>query len=132
MFTYEDGGTSVRNRVRLLIGDTTEAEALFSDAELDDMVTRETSVDATAALACETLAIRFARQFDFSADGSSFHASQKSAAYKILGRQFRARARGTTVVMPQRVDGYSQTIPSDQATQINLAPTDELSGRDSW
>ena len=102
--------------MRLEIGDVDEARALFEDAELDDLIVQETDVYPTAARACEILAARFARDFDFTADGASFRKSSVSAMYQKLGKRLRARGRGTTVVMPQRVDGYSQTTPSDDVT----------------
>lgn len=116
-WTYTQGSTTVRNRVRLEIGDTDEARALFSDEELDDLIVQETSVYATAARACESLSVRFARDFDFSADGASFRKSSVGQMYAQMAKRLRARARGTTTVMPQRVDGYSQTTPSDDVTR---------------
>ena len=71
-FTYTKGSTANRDRVRLEIGDTDEDRALFEDAELDDLLVQEGSVLLAAAHACEALAVRFARDFDFTADGASF------------------------------------------------------------
>ena len=116
-FTYTAGATANRDRVRLAIGDTDRDRALFEDAELDDIIVQEVSVDNSAALACEILATRFARDYDFTADGSSFRKSSVSAMYSKMARRLRARGRGTTVVMPQRVDGFSQTTPSDDVTR---------------
>ena len=72
-FTYTAGSTAERDRVRLEIGDTDADRVLFQDAELDDFLTQEgESILGSAARACETLAVRFARDFTFSSDGSNF------------------------------------------------------------
>ena len=125
-FTYTEGSTTTRNRVRLAIGDTDRDRALFSDEELDDVIVQETTVNSSAALACEILATRFARDYDFTADGSTFRKSSMSEMYSKMARRLRARGRGTVVVMPQRVDGYSQTTPSDDVTSTTVTGSGEL------
>ena len=122
-FSYVAGSTATRDRVRLTIGDTDVDRALFEDAELDDIIVVEVSVNSSAAQACEILATRFARDYDFTADGSSFRKSSVSQMYSKMARRLRARGRGTTVVMPQRVDGYSQTTPSDDVTRTATNPS---------
>lgn len=120
-WTYTQGSTTVRNRVRLEIGDTDSDRALFSDEELDDIIVQETNVYPSAARACEILAVRFSRDFNFSADGASFQKGSVAQMYRDMAKRLRARARGTTVVMPQRVDGYSQTTPSHDVTRTRAS-----------
>jgi len=36
--------------------------------------------------------------------------------YQAMARRLRARGHGVTVVVPRRVDGYSQTTPSDDVS----------------
>ena len=115
-FTYTAGSTADRDRVRLEIGDTDADRILYQDAELDDILVQEGSVMGAAARACETLAVKFARDFDFTADGSQFKKSQVAAMYEKMAKRLRARARGTTTVMPERHDAYSDDIKSDEAT----------------
>jgi hypothetical protein len=117
-WTYSQGSTADRNRVRLEIGDTEELVALFSDEELDDFIEQDGSFLGAAAHACEQLATRFARDFTFSADGSKFEKGQRSAAYAVRARALRDRAGGDTIV-PTRVDGYSDTIASDEVLNDN-------------
>jgi hypothetical protein len=113
-FTYTAGSTADRNRLRLLIGDTDATRKLFEDEELDDILTQEgDSINGSAALACETLAIRFARDFDFTADGATFRKSKVSEQFEKMARKFRSRARGSTVVPARPTDGYSDDIDSD-------------------
>jgi len=120
-FTYTAGSTADRDRIRLEIGDTDSDRVLFEDAELDDFLTQEgDSVMGSAARACEVLAVRFARDFTFSADGGSFQKSNVTQMYQKLARRLRNRARGATVVMPRRKDGYSVYTDSDEVTGLNI------------
>lgn len=113
-FSYTKGSTATRDRVRLNIGDTDENTALFDDAELDDIIVQETSENASTARCAEILALRFARQYDFSADGSSFDRSQMSERYDKLAKEYRAKSDGVTVTQIIRKDGYSDDIRSDE------------------
>jgi hypothetical protein len=65
-FTYSgDPTTSTRNKVRFLINDTVTADALFSDEELDYLITEwGTNVYEICRAACETLVSRFSRLAD--------------------------------------------------------------------
>ena len=120
-FSYTQGSTADRDRVRLEIGDTDSSRALFQDAELDDFLTQEgDSVMGSAARACEVLAVRFARDYSFSADGGSFQKNQVTMVYQKLARRLRNRARGTTVIVPRRKDGYSVYTDSDEVTGLNI------------
>ena len=107
-FSYTAGSTADRDRVRLEIGDTDEDRILFQDAELDDFLSQEgNSILGSAARACETLAIRFARDFTFTADGASFQKGNVTQMFMNQAKRLRRQARATTTVMPRRVDGYS-------------------------
>lgn len=115
-FTYTPGSTTDLNRVRLALGDTDSARALFTDDELSDFLVQETSINGACAAACEALSVRFARDYTFSADGASFNKDTISQKYAQLAVRFRAKATGTQTVVPQRKDGYSDDIGSDEAT----------------
>ena len=120
-FTYSAGSNSGRDRVRLEIGDTDSDRALFQDADLDDFLSQEgNSILGTAARACETLAVRFARDFSFSADGASFQKGNITQMYMAQAKRLRRQARATTTVMPRRVDGYSVYTDSDEVTGLNI------------
>jgi hypothetical protein len=120
--TYTAGSTANRDRLRLLIGDAPvggggfkgDENADFQDSELDDILVQESdNLNLSGALALEILASRKARDFDFTADGSSFKKSSVPAMLMKRARQLRMRGRGVSVVMPQRVDGYSSDVASD-------------------
>ena len=120
-FSYTAGSSADRDRVRLEIGDTDSDRALFQDAELDDFLSQEgNSIYGASARACETLAVKFARDFTFSADGASFQKGSVTQMYMAQAKRLRRRADATTVVMPRRVDGYSVYTDSDEVTGLNI------------
>jgi hypothetical protein len=114
-FTYTAGSTANLDRVRLEIGDTDEDRSLFTDEEINDLIVQEGAVYSSAARACEILAVRFARDFNFTADGASFQKASVAQMYATLAKRLRARGRGTTVVQTRRKDAYSDDINSDTA-----------------
>lgn len=106
--------TSTRDKLRLQIGDTESDSYLFTDDELDYFLTeRADNVLLAAADACESLARRFARRFDFESDNQSFKRSQMSKQYAALAADLRSRASGVTSVPSTRIDGYSQDIDTE-------------------
>ena len=120
-FTYTAGNTADRDRVRLEIGDIDSDRALFQDAELDDFLSQEgDSVLKASARSCETLAVRFARDFSFSADGANFQKGSITQMYMNQAKRLRRKAQGTTTVMPRRKDGYSVYTDSDEVTGLNI------------
>tara|TARA_R110000824_G_scaffold173671_2_gene351792 strand:- start:296 stop:706 length:411 start_codon:yes stop_codon:yes gene_type:complete len=120
-FSYTPGSTADRDRVRLEIGDTDESRVLFQDAELDDFISQEgNSILGASARACETLAVKFARDFTFSADGASFQKGSVTQMFMAQAKRLRRQARATTTVMPRRVDGYSVYTDSDEVTGLNI------------
>ena len=120
-FSYTAGSTAARDRVRLEIGDTDSDRALFQDAEIDDFLTQEGDhVLKAAARACETLAVRVARDFSFSADGASFQKAQVAQMFMAQAKRLRRKASGTPTVMPRRKDGYSVYTDSDEVTGLNI------------
>ena len=120
-FSYTAGSTADRDRVRLEIGDTDESRVLFQDAELADFISQEgNSILGAAARACETLAVKFARDFTFSADGASFQKGNVTQMFMAQAKRLRRQARATTTVMPRRVDGYSVYTDSDEVTGLNI------------
>ena len=119
-FSSPAGSTAARDSVRLEIGDTDEARVLFQDGELDDFLSQEgNSILGSAARACETLAVRFARDFTFSADGASFQKGIITQMYMAQAKRLRRQSRGASVKMPRRVDGYSVYTDSDEVSGLN-------------
>lgn len=103
------------SQVRLEVGDTDEDAALFDDAELEVYIDRHpASVQLAAAAACEQLARRYGRAYDFETDGQSFKRSQMSKQYAQLARDLRQRETGIVSHPTTKVDGYSDDVPFDQ------------------
>lgn len=119
-FTYDTSDlTTALAKVRLEIGDTTSATALFQDEEINlKLADRSDNVLLTAADLCDILARRFAREFDFTTDGQSFRRSQKSSMYAEMAASLRSRASGVASVTTTRVDGYSDDIDNESVDQV--------------
>lgn len=101
------------DQFRLLIGDTDSTRQLFNDVEAQWFIDqRPGNVLLAAADACDSLATRFARDYDFSTDGQSFRRSSVAIRYETRARELRARAPGSglSTVSVTRVDGYSDDI----------------------
>ena len=106
--------TATRDKLRLLIGDTDSTQVLFQDDELDYFLSERTDVVLLAAAdACDALATRFARDYDFETDSQSFKRSQQSKAYREMAASLRARASGITTLVTTRVDGFSDDVDAD-------------------
>lgn len=110
-FTYDGTPSTVLEKVRLEIGDTDPTSALFTDEELNVWITnRADNIYLAAADACEAAARKFARAYDFTTDGQSFHRSQMTKSYMDLAKDLRQRAGGVVTVEVTKVDGYSDDI----------------------
>lgn len=118
--------TSSRDKLRLQIGDTDADSYLLTDDELDYFLSeRADNVLLAAADVCESLARRFARQFDFESDNQKFARSQMSKQYAAMAVDLRSRASGVTSVPSTRIDGYSQDI----STEDVLTTSENARGR---
>ena len=114
------------DKFRLELGDIDATAPLFNDDEAGYFIAaRPGSVLLAVADACESLARRFAREFDFDAPNEkSFKRSQKAEAYRKMAAELRDRAKiedggGLTVLTMTRVDGYSDDLSTrDGAGQV--------------
>jgi hypothetical protein len=111
--------TTARDEVRFELGDVQAANPLFNDDELDYLLGQHAdNVLLTAAHACDILATRFARGFEFSdGDDRTFKPGERVAHYRTMARDLRERAStaasgGLAVIETTRVDGYSDDLSS--------------------
>lgn len=115
--------TTARDKVRLLIGDTDEDSALFTDDELDYFLSERADQPMLAAAdACDALARRFARKPDFTTDNQAFKWSHVAKQYADLAVSLRARAGGISTASTTRIDGYSQDIDSHSVLEADTSP----------
>lgn len=111
--------------VRLEIGDRDVSNPLFTDDEIEYFLgNRNDDVHLAAADACESLARRFAREYDFSTDGQSFKRGTRSRMYADLAKQLRERVGGLGEAKQVKVDGYSQEIDNDDTSSTLAEPAD--------
>ena len=97
-FTYSgDPTTSLRNKVRFLLNDTLSTDALFSDEELDYLISEwGTDVYEICRAGAEVLASKFTRLADSSSKSVgdlsiSLNYGKKAAEYRELANSFLAR-----------------------------------------
>jgi len=84
-----DPRNSVRDRVRVLIGDTNPAQPLLEDEVIDWLIERERNELLAAAKAAEAIAARFAREADISVGDLSVKYSNLAAQYLELAASLR-------------------------------------------
>ncbi len=126
-FTYAKDSSDL-SLLRVKVGDIDDSRALFDDAEMNVFLTEESSVTLAAAEACDVLATRFARDYDFMADGASFKKGSVSAQYARRARVLRRQGQGTTSSPIIRQDGYSQDVKSNAASDTNQSGSFDRSG----
>ncbi len=102
--------TTNLDRVRLLCGDTSSADPILSDDEVNFFISSRQITDATtggtlvnlpaAAADCAgAIAAEYARDFNFAEDGQRFDRSQKFGHFIALEMRLRTRAGGYAAPM---------------------------------
>jgi hypothetical protein len=87
------------DKLRLEIGDLASADQLYTDDQLTYFLDSYGSVLGAAAAACDALAARFARDFDFQWKDQKFSRSQMSRAFAQQAAAIRARSDATPSVL---------------------------------
>jgi hypothetical protein len=121
-FTYLGTLATNRDRVRFHVGDVTEdggprpADANFSDAEIDQVITDEGTWQRAVASCFERLAAEWTRYPTFRADGLALNRTDIAKGYRADAELWRKRYGAA---MPIRVagqitkDAYSDDVASD-------------------
>lgn len=108
---------STRDQVRLQIGDNDSTAFLLTDAEVDQFLERHSDqVLPAAADACDALAARFARDFDFKWKDGEFKKGSRADRYATMAKELRARAgvaQPASSMPVTRVDGYSEDLSTE-------------------
>ena len=91
--TYVSPDDSEKDEVRFLIGDTSVASALLQDEEIEYLIDKwkpvHGSMEYVASVAAESIAAKFAREANYSADGVSISLAQLGAQFQALAAQLR-------------------------------------------
>ena len=125
-FTYSgDPSTSVRNYVRFLINDTDSTNALFSDEELNYVISEWSNDAYEAARECaEILIARFAREADSTSKSVgdisvSESYAQKIAHYKELAHSILMRKMRKSPPRPWANSEYLKSTDDRNVTDFN-------------
>ena len=117
-----DPSASDKDAVRFLVGDTDPEDPLVQDAEIVYAISVGGSPEIAAAVTCESLAARFAREADVKQGSSSETASQRFSHYQDKANQLRLLA--TLDALPRFGGQYKsekETFDSDtDAIQPNF------------
>jgi hypothetical protein len=133
-----DPGSSDRDAVRFLVGDTDISDQQLSDEEIDYLLVREGSVNGAALAAARTLVAKYARLVDKSVGDLSISYSQRRDAYAALiadlTRQQAVRVAGPVVggisrtrkrVVDQDADRVEPSFRRDQFSYPGTADSDD-------
>lgn len=110
-WTYVSPANSPKDEVRFLIGDTDTADQLLQDEEIQFLLDTWLTVHGTtfyvAAIACETIAAKLAREISYSADGVSVSLSELQQKFLAQAERLRAQHRELLVGGSPDVGGIS-------------------------
>lgn len=94
MFSYTANPTNVPvDAVRLLVGDVDESEPQLQDEEINFLITTwadKNTIYYAASMAAETIAARYAREINISADSQSLSAGDLQEKYLSLAQRLMA------------------------------------------
>tara|TARA_R110000824_G_scaffold237140_1_gene425937 strand:- start:3298 stop:3732 length:435 start_codon:yes stop_codon:yes gene_type:complete len=114
--------TNKKDQVRLMIGDTTAADPLLQDEEIELYLLQNTDeVIPTAIECCEAIAAEFSRQADTTNGALSIKCSQRAKAYLILADRIRDKLAnygeifvgGATLADVNNLDDDSSLVQPD-------------------
>lgn len=108
--------TTDLDKIRLEVGDTDPARQLLTDDELNYFLSEHDTALLAAAAACDSLATRFARDYDVKWQGAGMSArgeysrSQMAAAFAERAKDLRQRAddQADFDIAPMGVDTFSR------------------------
>lgn len=107
-FTYSgDPSASSRDAVRFLLGDTVEAQAVFSDEEIAWALTQNANVYFAAAVIADSAVAQFSggnesdvKTKTVGALSISYGSKEKAEEYRALGRSLRVRGAINSEIRP--------------------------------
>ena len=127
-FTYLGTLATDRDKARFYLRDVTEdsgprpADANFSDAETDGLITVEGSWQRAVAAGFEALAAEWRRHPSFTADGLRLDRSDIADGFAEQAKEWRKKygtsAGGVGYVAVLRVDGYSDDVDNLEVDEV--------------
>ena len=107
-FTYSATNISTDlAKVRLQISDTVSSDALLTDEEIAYAISDEPNLVAAAARCAEIILSKFARDFNWTADGTTIDKVARTKLYKEMADDLRGRSsRGISSLNTRNDDGW--------------------------
>lgn len=103
-------------KVRREIADVNEDDQFLQDEEIEAALAEESTVLLAAARCCDWISRTFARDFDFTADGTQIIKSERAKQYRELANDLRSRdavvqsgTGGIGVIQTRNIDGFQPT-----------------------
>lgn len=122
--TYTDPSASDKDAVRFLLGDTDPNKALLQDGEIEWLISKwkpiYNTTEYVASVAADTIAARFAREANYSADGVSIGLASLAQQFRDLAVSLRSQHKNLLVGGSPDVGGIT---PGEQ-TDADIAPFD--------
>jgi hypothetical protein len=115
-FTWvEDAAiTTDLQKVRIELGDTDATDQLLQDEEINYFLGDTSTVLMAAARAADAIARKFARDFNWEADGQRVAKGDRAKEYRTLAQDLRKRsAGGITVAQTRHDDGWQRNLGVD-------------------
>jgi len=107
-FTYSgDPANSTRDAVRFMVQDTDQADYFLENAEIDWLISEESTTKAAAARAAKAIATQFARLADTDIESVSVKYSQKQRQYLQMATRLEIEAASGSGVASPDVNGVS-------------------------
>jgi len=133
-WTYSgDPAASDRDAVRFYLGDTDEADAQLSNAEVDYLLIISGTVLGAAATGAKALSGKYARLVDKAVGDLKISYSQRKLAYDALYSDLSAQAGTDVLLVSLRVGGQSVAQADQDAEDTDLLRgADFAIGRDDW
>lgn len=91
-WTYDPSLPSEKDKVRLLIGDTSVATPLYQDETIEAMLDIHGSANPTAVALCRALAAKYSRDADKWVGDLKINASQRAKAFLALAESLAKEA----------------------------------------
>jgi len=138
--TYTSPDSDDKDAVRFLIGDTNPNQALVTDEEIEWTITKwlplYNTVEYCASVVADTIAARFAREANYSADGVNISLANLAQQFRDLAANLRVQHKNLLVGGAPDVGGITpgeQTAPDVTPFDFGTGMHDNLeAGRQNY